>query len=395
MGCSAGNGITQGTVNATTTTVAAGTAAKQGQVLIAAPLETKNRTRWGYIDAAGKWMIQPQFDLAGDFSEGLAPVLVNDKWGYIDQAGAFVVPPIYEEAYQFQNGLARVATKPSPRRAYVTASGYGWIDKTGTMVLAAQWDDADDFSEGLAPVMKDGLAGFIDARGDLVVPLKFHSLAPLSDGLAAAEMGGKWGYVDKTGNWAVKPVYMGTMGPVNAVLDYTAARYVPVGRFSSGYAPAGRESANSLPLAFSHYIDRTGKKAFSQAYEKVEVFSEGLAGVRVGAKWGFIDSAGKMVIAPQYAGIPATPVTGLIQFHQTPGFQEGLAVASTDRGTGYIDTTGKFVIEPRFMGAQNFHNGFAYVGIAVSVSTWQVGVINRAGEVIYRATPSPIVSTGS
>jgi hypothetical protein len=64
-------------------------------------IEVKGRT--GYIDNAGKIVIKPQFDEAWNFSEGLAPVRVDDKWGedyivhgntdkwgYINKAGRFV-----------------------------------------------------------------------------------------------------------------------------------------------------------------------------------------------------------------------------------------------------------------------------------------------------------------
>ena len=35
----------------------------------------------GYIDDSGKIVIKPRFDDAWSFSEGLAPVLIDDKWG--------------------------------------------------------------------------------------------------------------------------------------------------------------------------------------------------------------------------------------------------------------------------------------------------------------------------
>ena len=44
----------------------------------------------GYIDKTGKIAINPQFDDAWDFSEGLAPVKTGDKYGYIDKTGKYV-----------------------------------------------------------------------------------------------------------------------------------------------------------------------------------------------------------------------------------------------------------------------------------------------------------------
>lgn len=40
-------------------------------------------TNWGYLDRNGKFIISPQFDHAGSFAEGLAPVKIEGKYGYI------------------------------------------------------------------------------------------------------------------------------------------------------------------------------------------------------------------------------------------------------------------------------------------------------------------------
>ena len=53
-----------------------------------------NRIVHFYIDKTGKYVINPQFDSAGNFSEGLAPVRIGDdktgKWGCIDKTGKFL-----------------------------------------------------------------------------------------------------------------------------------------------------------------------------------------------------------------------------------------------------------------------------------------------------------------
>ena len=53
-------------------------------------------------------VIQPQFDQAGSFAEGLARVQVGNQWGYINQQGKFVMQPQFEEANPFTEGLALV-----------------------------------------------------------------------------------------------------------------------------------------------------------------------------------------------------------------------------------------------------------------------------------------------
>jgi len=71
--------------------------------------------KWGYLDKAGRWAIKPQFDVAGSFSEGMAPVAVfldkksnREKWGYIDQAGKLQIPAQFDGAQAFHQGVAKV-----------------------------------------------------------------------------------------------------------------------------------------------------------------------------------------------------------------------------------------------------------------------------------------------
>ncbi|NOX93203.1 MAG: WG repeat-containing protein [Gammaproteobacteria bacterium] len=76
-------------------------------------------------------------------------------------------------------------------------------------------------------------------------------------------------------------------------------------------------------------------------------FHQGLAAVRLGEKYGYIDRSGRVVIAPRF------------QFAQI--FSEGLArVVDNDR-SGYIDQTGRVVITPQFHKAYKFSDGLARV----------------------------------
>lgn len=86
-------------------------------------------TKWGYIDLQGKPVIKPQFDAAHGFSEGMAAVKLGGKLGYIDATGKLVVPAQFDEALPFENGRARVR---------IIAQGYGYINKRGEFVVPLQ-----------------------------------------------------------------------------------------------------------------------------------------------------------------------------------------------------------------------------------------------------------------
>src|SRR5919206_2169414 len=83
---------------------------------------------WGYIDRTGKLIIKPQFDVAWDFTEGLAYVKAGARRGIIDHKGKWVFElSDLDFAGPFAEGLAPVQTVARPLR-------YGFVDRAGHVV---------------------------------------------------------------------------------------------------------------------------------------------------------------------------------------------------------------------------------------------------------------------
>ena len=101
-----------------------------------------------YIDQTGKKAFPQVFQRGGEFSEGLAPVSVDDKWGFIDASGRMVIQPQYDD--------------PAP-------------DPFAEFYL----DPAHGFHHGLAPVALNGKVGYIDRTGAFVKPTLIYSRPPL------------------------------------------------------------------------------------------------------------------------------------------------------------------------------------------------------------------------
>src|ERR1051326_9062601 len=156
--------------------------------------------RWGYIDRSGKIVIEPRFESAGEFSEGLAVASLEERSGFIDTSGKIVIEPKYPVARPFSEGLARVQVSGEP---YSYEGQWGFIDRTGQMVIAARFgklegvsEEAYDFHDGLAMIQSGGLTGFIDKKGNTVIRAHFQYAYPFNEGLACASEGReKWGYI--------------------------------------------------------------------------------------------------------------------------------------------------------------------------------------------------------
>lgn len=63
---------------------------------------------WGYITRDGRVAVEPRYEMAGFFREGLAVVRSGGRYGYIDSGGRMVTEPVYDYATGFRDGRATV-----------------------------------------------------------------------------------------------------------------------------------------------------------------------------------------------------------------------------------------------------------------------------------------------
>ena len=75
-------------------------ASSQSEEILLAPVKIEGK--WGYINKTGKTAIEPQFDNAGGFQEGLAQIRMGDKCGFIDKSGKIAIKPQFGEFYKFR-----------------------------------------------------------------------------------------------------------------------------------------------------------------------------------------------------------------------------------------------------------------------------------------------------
>ncbi len=102
--------------------------------------------------------------------------------------------------------------------------------------------------------------------------------------------------------------------------------------------------------------------------EMANPFQEGLASVKKGDHWGFIDEKGDLVIKYRDDLVPSPSASGLAaseQWKSYPAFtEERCLIHEVREGIeyfGFIDKEGRTVIEPQYVNATNFKNGHAIV----------------------------------
>lgn len=88
----------------------------------------------GLINNEGKWIKTPQYQVVNFISEGMAGVF-NHKMGFIDKTGEVKVPFQFEVVGNFKNGLAKAKS----------GTLFGYINKNGEFVIEPLFEDAGDF----------------------------------------------------------------------------------------------------------------------------------------------------------------------------------------------------------------------------------------------------------
>ncbi len=163
-----------------------------GNLFVSGRLRVKDGFTWGYKDAAGKWAIQPEYNDAENFNDGLARVQQGDKWIAIDTQGQEVP----EEKLKI-----RPIEPPSEGLTLAAGNGLlGWIDSSGKPAFPfRKYDEAHKFSNSRARIKIDGMYGFLDVGGKLVIPAQYYGASDFDHGLALVETREGLAYIDPAG----------------------------------------------------------------------------------------------------------------------------------------------------------------------------------------------------
>lgn len=182
-----------------------------------------NGSGYGYINKDGNIIIDCQFQLEGDFSDGVAWVKNdNSNWGIIGTDGKMITPFQYSSTSDFSEELSLVEN--STGRCFIDNSGstvftvsdfslmgvysdglvpvksdrgYAYMRKDGSIAfwLPENVKGGHNFHEGFAQVQKEGKYALIDKTGKIVTAFEYDEIRDVWEGMAAVKKGNLWGYL--------------------------------------------------------------------------------------------------------------------------------------------------------------------------------------------------------
>ncbi|NNE33821.1 MAG: WG repeat-containing protein, partial [Rhodothermales bacterium] len=149
--------------------------------------------KWGFIDAAGTVVVEPQFDRAWPFSLDRALVRVGNRYGYIDRAGEVAIPAIYTDAWFFAGDLAPV--EKDGKWVYIDRSGSVAVEPEFRMEASFLEEDGVPRPE-LGRVRIGDSYGYMNNVGDLVIEPQYNQAWNFVEGMARVRVDGKWGFIN-------------------------------------------------------------------------------------------------------------------------------------------------------------------------------------------------------
>jgi hypothetical protein len=222
-----------------------------------------------------------------------------------------------------------------------------FINKRGASAFKCDYSDVSDFSGGLAVVrytdrLGATVSGCINCRGDMVIgPLQDTQLSPFSNGLATISktVNGKTtsGVIDKSGKFVV-PCGFDTVSPnIDGTFLATKDKHFvllnPKGEVQIRFP----ESVTTVQLPDTISKQTLIPCGFGGSGDRAKYLG------KLGAKWGYCDWSGKVIISPKFSYCSA--------------FIGDLAVACAishddEQLDGVIDKEGNWIIQPKYQWVQ-------------------------------------------
>jgi len=125
------------------------------------------------------------------------------------------------------------------------------------------------------------------------------------------------------------------------------------------------------------FMDRSGKVVIPPEFDDEGDFFNHRAKVQKDSRWGYIDDTGRIVVTPR--------------FDNAGDFREGLAPVQVGRGWGFIEPSGKLAIAAQFQAAAEFADGLARFEVWDTISCSSIDYRKKEPDV-YTKDNAPLLA---
>ncbi|MES2734384.1 MAG: WG repeat-containing protein [Bacteroidota bacterium] len=350
---------------------------------------------YGYADASGKYVIEPQYEKAMPFSNGVARVKKSVGWSVINEKGKVITKKPYEEIGDYKNGVSVVSIRGYTDGKYNLF--YGIISSKGSEIIepiynyitydsanslfivgkATEPDENQASSKKATVAVANALQarfGVLTAEGKIVIPLQYEAVRDYQFKLFAAKStDGHWKVFNVQGQEIFKGDYTDIRDfdeeYATVKKDYRWGILNKTGKIIKplvyrDIVRTGKFTYNLLPMPQWKVVDQQNNQKFSYEFEDVRAVNEVLYSYQLEGKRGLMTEKGEIITPPVYERI--APITG------------DLTVVQMNRKYGVIDKTGQTILS-------NDYDNILIDSLTALIQTKngaKIGVYNKLGKQI-------------
>lgn len=320
------------------------------------------------------------YDSIGEFIQGVAIVVKDDKYGAILMGGHEIIAPEYDYISSFRDGYAQAIRKGETK--ILDLSGRECKEYKGKMIaIPSKYDVVRDFKDGFAcvgikPEWGNIKWGVIDENCKEIFEPEFHYISDFTAGTAkyqekSSQYANSWGFLSSDGykskcNLCEDEIEILPDGTINICRDEYSTDSngkVFVDR-TRGHNPTRKVRINN----HGQLVVNIGPDEISLPieYRLVKSFSNGLFCVQDSTGyWGIINRNGQIVIPLEYIKLK--------------DFIENKTFGLNKQGQLCLISINGIIIKTfeGYSGAQSFKNGFAVI-----MQGDKEGLINQKGDIL-------------
>jgi len=297
--------------------------------------------QWGYVNPQGQIAIDTMYSYCESFKkDGVAICQKEANRGLIDTMNNIKIPFDYVRLDVFRGNKWKLF-KLNRQPTFYNTKGHEIVDNT--------YQKSGSFADGMCKVKRNGLWGYVDKAGYEIIDCQYELATDFENGKANVfTQNGDWIQIDGSGNKQLN--YNELVGDIQSL-----------NAFHNDLALIKKKNRYG-------YINVAGEMAIAPQFSKAFDFSNGIARAVKGAKTGLLNTEGNWVMKPKtYEMILPFNEYGLAKakerfkgkflllntkgeaitpmvYDEISNFEEGYAKVRIERAWGLIDTSGKLVL---------------------------------------------------
>jgi hypothetical protein len=320
---------------------------------------------------------------------------LNEENSQLEYDEAFAVDGMIRGIYSFGRPIRGESIKDG---LPVSATVYGAVRDDLTIEDSTEWRYEYDDKGGHVAIHSEGPEGKSTTRWEYQYDAEGRPLRVISGGESTRFAWIRFDDTSPSPEWAGKRQLPDAQIDMERYFDLEALR-------------AAQTASSPHQKDGSHFFDENGKQLTRQPFALAGDFVDGVAGVRIkdhwglvskngtvisqpifddvrplsegrivfrqGARWGFVDETGRVVLPPTHALIGREFVNGAVSFAKRARFR---LLSATGAEWGLLDRAGNVVVAPVWDEVQSWGDGATW---GLRDDRWHL--VNAAGETGYVA----------